>query len=467
MSCIKRVAIGLALFASIASSGCAWLTHYNNQKDVHPAMEQSSVLAMDAKQRVVIASRPEVPGGKKHLRMCSEPSPDALSAIAAGGGISISREQKLNLGTNAALAEAAGSIGLRTQSIQLMRDAMYRLCEGYLSGAIDELAFETMHRRFQSSMVAILAIEQLTGAVRAPTVVLGANAIAGNAERAAELTLKTEEALRSLRQAEQTVTVRQKEVANAIKSREDLEKERNALVAEGVDKLKEPPVLSDDQKKKRARLDAISNTELPAATKTETEKRTALADAEKTMADRESMHKGLDAARQAALAGGSSAGTKFQIETPSGHALTDAAVGQLSISVKEIVKDTLELSFTRELCVTVLLKAPPAAIAGSLYGKCTNYLEATVKQLTADANYTEEAAKLTLSVSQSLENQNAEITKLLSTAPQLFRSTSSRLRMIEKISRMQSNINETLKRLPARSPSEQKRKDDPQGLSPP
>jgi len=44
----------------------------------------------------------------------------------------------------AALAEQSGSISLRTQSIQLMRDAMYRACEAYLSGGISEGEFYSL-----------------------------------------------------------------------------------------------------------------------------------------------------------------------------------------------------------------------------------------------------------------------------------------------------------------------------------
>jgi hypothetical protein len=85
--------------------------------------------------------------------VCAEPSPDALSALATTVGLSLSNADR-DYTANFALSEAGGSIGLRTQSIQLIRDSMYRLCEGYLSGALNEVAFETLHRRFQSSMVA-------------------------------------------------------------------------------------------------------------------------------------------------------------------------------------------------------------------------------------------------------------------------------------------------------------------------
>jgi hypothetical protein len=68
------------------------------------------------------------------------------------------------------LAVSAGSIGLRTQSITLMRDALYRICELYLNGAISEAAAVQLLQRSQDLSLGILAIEQLTGAVVAQQV---------------------------------------------------------------------------------------------------------------------------------------------------------------------------------------------------------------------------------------------------------------------------------------------------------
>jgi hypothetical protein len=388
MLLMLRTATCVALLLGVA--GCASITHYNKQRKLSANDKDSHVLAMDAKQRTVLATRVEEDAKLEITRFCAEPSPDALSALAASGGASLSKEEKLALGSNFAIAEAAGSIGLRTQSIQLMRDAMYRICEGYLSGALDPAAFETMHRRFQSSMVAILAIEQITGVVRPPTVVLGGTSSAGSAERAAELTQKTEQALISLRAAEDAVKGRQSELAAATKLREDLEKESGGLVAEGVDKFKEPPPLTDDQKKKRARLEAL-RTELTAAAKAESEKKSAAADAERLARDRKAAHEALDSARMVALAGGGAAAAVARVDQ-SASAPSDKAVEAVGTAVSTIVADTLTLSFTRELCVTTLLKNPPAVLSGSLYEKCVAYLDETVKALAVENDFYRQVA---------------------------------------------------------------------------
>lgn len=56
------------------------------------------------------------------------------------------------------------NIGLRTQTIQLLRDAMYRLCEAYFNSGIESGKMAPIIDRYQDAMVALLAIEQLTGA---------------------------------------------------------------------------------------------------------------------------------------------------------------------------------------------------------------------------------------------------------------------------------------------------------------
>ncbi|HVK81796.1 MAG TPA: hypothetical protein VM915_14415 [Verrucomicrobiae bacterium] len=110
--------------------------------------------------------------------VCSMPSPDAIAAAAASGNLTLDNPGGSSGGAGFSASEAAAAIGLRTQSIQLLRDAMFRMCEGYAAGAIDQIEYGIMLRRFQSNMIAILAIEQLTGAVVAgqAAVSSGANA---------------------------------------------------------------------------------------------------------------------------------------------------------------------------------------------------------------------------------------------------------------------------------------------------
>lgn len=168
-------------------TGCAYFTNYTRSVDF-----QERSYALDVKQRVVFAQdRLTLNGeGKQIVKrvICAEPSPDALTVISASAGVSAanaisagvsaatSNSANQNVNVTAALAEQGAFVGLRTQSIQLLRDTMYRLCEGYAAGAIDEEEFTAMQRRYQSTMMGLLAIEQLTRPVVAAQVVLASNA---------------------------------------------------------------------------------------------------------------------------------------------------------------------------------------------------------------------------------------------------------------------------------------------------
>lgn len=175
--------VGVA--ALLATTGCAYLTTYTNAIDT-----ENKSYALDIKQRVVISkNRPGetttiTEGGKITKTektgsrvVCAEPSPDALAVIGASASASSTSGTTGDVANiTAALAESGAYVGLRTQSIQLLRDAMYRLCEGYASGAIDSDEYSGMQRRFQSTMMGLLAIEQLTRPVVAAQVVLAASA---------------------------------------------------------------------------------------------------------------------------------------------------------------------------------------------------------------------------------------------------------------------------------------------------
>jgi len=129
---------------------------------------------IDAEQRAVLSNRRT----DKDMRVvCAEPAPDALSAIAAQAGVSVSDISNA-VSAEGGVSEAAANIGLRTQTIQTLRDGFYRVCEAYMNGLSEE-QYSIMLRRFQTNMIALLAIEQLTGAVKGGDAVVSASAGSG------------------------------------------------------------------------------------------------------------------------------------------------------------------------------------------------------------------------------------------------------------------------------------------------
>lgn len=118
---------------------------------------------------------------------CAEPSPDVMTAYAAQFAAGLSKTTpeggKMSAEAKAALQQAAAFIGMRTPSIQLLRDAMYRVCEAYANGAVDSDQYELFMRRYQRQIVAMMAIESLAQVGRAPAITLTTQASTGG-ERA-------------------------------------------------------------------------------------------------------------------------------------------------------------------------------------------------------------------------------------------------------------------------------------------
>jgi hypothetical protein len=71
-------------------------------------------------------------------------------------------------------AENSAFVGLRTQSIQLLRDQFFRACEAYLNRAASAGEYNFLIRRYQKQTAALLAIEQLTSTVSVPAAAVSA-----------------------------------------------------------------------------------------------------------------------------------------------------------------------------------------------------------------------------------------------------------------------------------------------------
>ena len=159
----------------VALAGCA-----NLDSIYRPLEIRGSAVAVDAKQRGIYSVQRD-----GSTVVCPEPSPDALSAYAASGGIT-GLIKSATEGTTPsgqlqaafAAGEQTGSIGLRTQSIQLLRDGLFATCLGYMNQALGTEQYYALMRRSQNFTLGLLAIEQLTGAVKADQVKLSSSSAA-------------------------------------------------------------------------------------------------------------------------------------------------------------------------------------------------------------------------------------------------------------------------------------------------
>jgi hypothetical protein len=135
---------------------------------------------MDVKQRTVLSSVIQSKvmdlGVIEKTVICAEPSPDALSVYAAGLSGSVYSGDKKAAELALSSSETGSFIGNRTVTIQLLRDNLYRACEGYMSGALNEDQYYTLIRRYQVMTMGLLAIEHLTETVKPPSVTITAGA---------------------------------------------------------------------------------------------------------------------------------------------------------------------------------------------------------------------------------------------------------------------------------------------------
>ena len=204
---------------------------------------QKRAILVGGKETIVTTKESGTTTTITNVKVCAEPSPDAMSAsafeAAAKGGV----PSKVSVELSTALQESAAYVGLRTTSIQLLRDFGYRLCEARLSGAITDPQYDLLMRRFQKNVVALLAIEQLTGPLKAPPVVLTTQ---GRAE--------TSQALSEQRDVREKVS---DTIAKLEKEKKDLDSEKANASA---DTKKLDSQISDKEaeiKRRKADLEAI------------------------------------------------------------------------------------------------------------------------------------------------------------------------------------------------------------------
>lgn len=172
--------------ATAVLSGCS-ANHNSIYRDLRTSAGTGALV--DIKQRAIMAGERNAKTANGNQKVvCAEPSPDSLSAYAAEIAAKTDTGKGVSVELATAFQESVAFVGLRTQSIQLLRDAMYRSCEAYMNGAISESQYSVLARRYQKHAIALLAIESLTGTVKAPAVTINTSGSAGNTRPLSEIT---------------------------------------------------------------------------------------------------------------------------------------------------------------------------------------------------------------------------------------------------------------------------------------
>lgn len=168
MGAVRKLTVWIVLIAVIVPlAGCRTkanrLTVERTTEIPSRDTKKGIAVHLDAQQRVLLSNA---------QGFCAEPSPDAFSAYVASIGLKAGKPDEDSLIFANSLTSISSNLGLRTQSITLMRDALYRICEATNNNSIQKWETASLLRQSQDLTAVVLAVEQLTGAVMAKPIVL-------------------------------------------------------------------------------------------------------------------------------------------------------------------------------------------------------------------------------------------------------------------------------------------------------
>ena len=254
----------LILLTALVLAACG-ANHHSIYRHQNIGDSSASLTSIDAKQRVIMTSASEPKDSssassgvdQSTFRYCAEPSPDVFSVIAqslsAGGTFGQQASPaSVEATLNAVFSSAEqGSTILRTQTINMLREIMYRTCERYLNGELSDLDMPIQAIRDQRTIVSILAIEQLTGAVTPQVVALGSTANASSGADGADGISRIDEAFKLVKSKQTLEATRQ--------AAYDVENENGACEAIAK-KVEDDTELTQDEENKKQKCDkAASN----------------------------------------------------------------------------------------------------------------------------------------------------------------------------------------------------------------
>ena len=178
-------AIGLVVGAAVAVSGCSGTI------DQQSTLGGIDTLRIDARQRLAFVADYRDRQNVQRRALCVEPSPDAAvaraAALAASGNSplpsvgGVAGPGSISAGLGASSSEAVASLGIRTQTIELLRDGYYRACEGLINGVIDDEDYAIILANIDATMIALAAVDALStaGTTRAPGVAITSGGASG------------------------------------------------------------------------------------------------------------------------------------------------------------------------------------------------------------------------------------------------------------------------------------------------
>ncbi|MCZ6771979.1 MAG: hypothetical protein O7G83_08340 [Proteobacteria bacterium] len=126
-------------------------------------IDKGDSIAIDATTRVILVTQK---GGATHDQfvVCGEPSPDAIVAsFGAEATVKATVPQGPSGALSGEISQTAKSIAVRTATIQLLRDGLYRSCEAVINGMIGPSEYLTILKGIDDVMVVLQGIDSLGG----------------------------------------------------------------------------------------------------------------------------------------------------------------------------------------------------------------------------------------------------------------------------------------------------------------
>ena len=347
---MRGITICALVASSLLTTGCgANFNSIGRQTPLPTENDPGVAIHLDAQQRLVVYSA---------KRYCAEPSPDALAAYAQSLGLGKSVPNQDVASLAGASQSTLASIGLRTQSITIMRDALYRMCEAYNNGALGDVMVATLLGRSQDLTAVILAVEQLTGAVAANQVIVTGSADANTSATlvANEQALAAaHEIVKEREQAHDEANQQEKDAGKAL----EVAKTNQKNAKSQLDAAQDLP--DNDPAKEQRVAEAMAESERAREAFQDSEEKQSRAKADLQFSQDQLMNaekvvRAIEATQDAALtrtAVNATGEGQFAVVQPRAN-LSAEATREISTAVHGLVTKVLDKSYSADSCMALL-----------------------------------------------------------------------------------------------------------------
>jgi len=149
----RRLIAALVVVPVLLLSSCATMT---SPARIHPLTPNTPYIAdYDASRRAaILLPRPDGKG----MGYCAEPSPDvAYNAVISLMASVQLQNPSVDATTQLQFQQSVVELAQRTETIQFLREALYRLCEQTLNGTISQTAVE---QQYDNALKTALALAE-------------------------------------------------------------------------------------------------------------------------------------------------------------------------------------------------------------------------------------------------------------------------------------------------------------------